>query len=502
MGLLVVLSYLFRLPRLINPSALHSDAAIVGLQARHMLAGEWSPFLYGSSYQTSVDSAVAALWFLVLGPGPSPLILSTLTDHVILTLCVFGVLQRRIERWSALLCTLPLVFTPSAVHTYVLSPPRQAALTLVFVSVWLIDGAIGSKRWRLRLAAGSWLASFAVFADPYALLLAPVALLIGLLACRDDRASLRAWLSRAAVLLAGFALGLLPYAWLVSKPSHDGFYAHFETSLIAHNAALLWHECLPWLLGLKVFLAYPDHAHEPWIASMPFRLVQLFGAASFLGAIVAGGALALRKHADWRLARLGIAGAVALPLTIAAFLTSKMIFDLFATRYLVAIVLFAPFALAPLAARLGTRRFALIIAPYLMTAAAGGWVAFGDETSGPWPVHAPDGSARDELRMADALAARGVRAGIADYWTDYRFVFLTGERVLLTPWHEKQDRYRPYRDALLHANRFAYVFDETRSWEDFASSQRELESKATVTGRIDVGQLHAVVYEGSVPDGF
>ena len=56
---LVLGSYLFRLPPLLNARSTNSDAAIVGLQAMHILRGERSAFLWGSGYQTSADAWVA-----------------------------------------------------------------------------------------------------------------------------------------------------------------------------------------------------------------------------------------------------------------------------------------------------------------------------------------------------------------------------------------------------------------------------------------------------------
>ena len=159
---LVVLaaSILFRLPPLINASGTNSDAAIVGVQAMHLLHGEWSWFLLGSGYQTSVDSLVAALVFSVTGPSPLALMASTLAEHIGLTWLAFSVLRRAFARLpatsreragllAAILVT-PLVFTPDPVHTYVHYPPRQASLTLVFLGLWLLDGAVASARPRLR----------------------------------------------------------------------------------------------------------------------------------------------------------------------------------------------------------------------------------------------------------------------------------------------------------------------------------------------------------------
>ncbi len=92
---LVVASFVYRLPSLANAEGTNADAAVVGLQAMHLLRGEHAAFLWGSGYQTAADSYVAAAWFAVLGPTGLALRLSTLVEHVVLTLAVFGVLTRR-----------------------------------------------------------------------------------------------------------------------------------------------------------------------------------------------------------------------------------------------------------------------------------------------------------------------------------------------------------------------------------------------------------------------
>ena len=182
-ALLVVLSVAFRLPALANAAGVHSDAAIVGIQATHMLHGEWSPLLFGSGYQTSVDSAIAALFFAPAGPGPLALMLSTLTGHVLLTLFVFATLRRHVGAARAFVLSLVLVFTPPSVHTYVLHPPRQASLTLAFASYWAIDRAAGARA-SARTALGGALAALACFADPYALVLVPSVAAFALLTAR------------------------------------------------------------------------------------------------------------------------------------------------------------------------------------------------------------------------------------------------------------------------------------------------------------------------------
>ena len=48
---------------------MNSDAAVVGLQAMHILHGEWSWFLWGAGYQASFDAVLVAAAFAVTGPS-------------------------------------------------------------------------------------------------------------------------------------------------------------------------------------------------------------------------------------------------------------------------------------------------------------------------------------------------------------------------------------------------------------------------------------------------
>src|SRR5580658_3704147 len=271
---LLVASVAYRWPALINAATVDSDAAIVGLQAMHILRGEWAWFLFGSGYQTSVDSAVAAGFFVLLGATPLALMLSTLVGHMVATVLAFATLARHLPRWTAALVSLPLVFTPTPLHTYILGPPRQASLTLVFLALWLIDGCRASMAGqgaqapstRAVRASNAWafggglVASIACFADPYALLFLPPLLLLGLLVARDSgsapagqpvwRCGLRAegWRRFGATLLGALA-GIVPLALLLASAKSVHGEATFTTSVLSHNLRLLKDECLPWVLS-------------------------------------------------------------------------------------------------------------------------------------------------------------------------------------------------------------------------------------------------------------
>ena len=410
---LVVLSVAFRLPALVNAATVDSDAAIVGLQARHILRGEWSWFLYGSGYQTSVDSLVAAAFFAVLGATSLALVLSTLTGHIAATCLAFATLRRHVPQRAAAIAVLPLVFTSSPLHTYILNPPRQAALTLAFVAVFIIDGASLRPGNRPRLAtqaAGAAVASLACFADPYALLLLPPLLLLGFLAAfdgQDHGPGVRPVLSRVAATVVGALLGIVPFVALLCSPGSVHGEATFALAVASHNLKLLLTPCLPWLLGTTAYVPRALLGYVAWKAAPLFHAIQRFGGLVFLLLILTGGVALLRARVPWPLRRLAGFGLMVAALTVAAFLVSVMVMDLFSARYLAAIVLFSPFAIAPLALRVGSGRLLGLLAPFLVASGVCGWVGYGDEVRGAAIATLPGAGAQDEAELPQAAGKTG-----------------------------------------------------------------------------------------------
>jgi hypothetical protein len=466
---ILFLSFAFRLPILVNASGTNSDAAVVGLQAMHLLRGEYSPFLWGSGYQTSVDSAVAAVFFLVMGPSPLALTLSSLLGHVILTCLVLVTLRRSFAPWTAAVLVLPLVFTPEALHTYILYPPRQASLTLAFAG-WVLLNRAGAARGcesarRARfLFAGGTVSSFAVYADPYALLFLPSALVLGTLALAGEvKAPLRrfpAW--GLGALAAGLLVGSVPYLRLRCHPQATLGQTSLTWSVLDHNARLLWEDCGPSLLSTRP-LAVLDPSSPPSrllaLAGSAIRPFQLLGALLLVAGILSGAVLVGVSRIPAEVRRLGAAGALILPVTVGGFLVSPMVMDHFSSRYLASIVLAAPFALAPAAYLLRLPRLVPTVAPYLVAAAASGWLAFLPFGVRREPLLESDG------RLGAALRERGVRFAVADYWAAYRLTFLFGEDPIVVPTNEGEDRYPPYRRRMEDVPILAYVYDGLRSRE-------------------------------------
>jgi hypothetical protein len=503
-AVLVAASIAFRLPAFVNAEDVNSDAAIVGLQAIHFLRGELSWFLFGSRYQTSVDSFIAALFFLVSGTSALSLMLSAFAGHLSATLLAYGTLRRHASPWAALALVVPLVVTPSAVHTYALHPPRQASLTLVFASIWFLDGAARARAPSARYAVGAALAPLACFADPYALLFAPPLLLLALLATFDGGASTNGtrW-RRLGAVAGGLLVGAVPLVLLLASPGSAHGEATITLRVFAHNWRLFTDPCFPWAISSTAFMDGP-HGWGPWRAPPLLGAVQIAGATLFVGGFAFAGFAVRVRSIPWEVRRLGIVGLVTGVVTVVGFLGSVMVMDLFSTRYLAALVLVAPFAFAPAAHVLGTRRFALSLAPYAISAAVAGWLAFTPWVSGPRIERTPAGAAIDERGLARALGGRGVTYAMADYWVSYRLTLLYDEKIIVVPTHAREDRYAPYRRAFEAAPVVAYIFDPERSREPADSIEQHLREGGVDfrdTEQITVGKLTAIVARRVVEGG-
>jgi hypothetical protein len=414
--------------------------------------------------------------------------LSTLCGYLVLTLLLYAMLRRHLEPWTALVLSLPLVFTPPSVHTYALHPPRQAALTLAFAAYFALDRARGR---RLVLGAGGALATLACFADPYALVLLPASALFCVLCARDGPAPAKGVASAAAGMLAG----ALPLASLWTQPDAKHGTTGLTLEVLAHNWRLFADTCLPWGLSYQAW-AEQDGGWAPWTAPAPMLLVQLAGACLFVGGVLFALPALASSRIPWPIRRIGAAGFAACALTVAGFLGSVMVMDHFSTRYLATLVLAAPMALAPLAYAMRERTFAALLAPYLASAALNGWLGFVPWVDGLRIVRTDDGAARDEAALERELIGRGVTHAMADYWVSYRLTFLWRERVVVVPKNRVEDRYPPYADAFERARVVAYIFDPARSREPYASIPEQLEARGVraASGEwLRVGRLTALV---------
>jgi hypothetical protein len=459
--LLCTLAILGQLPALYNAAGAHADAAIVGLQALHILRGEPSWFIWGTNYQGTLDALLSALGFAVTGPRPLTLMLVPLCGHLLLIGLTFATLRRHLAPLAAAVATLPVVFTPTPINGVILYPPRQWAITAVVAAVWLLDGASRAHRPRARLALGSGLAIVALYLDLFTFQFLPALALLALACCQDDapaRPLLRRRIGACALGAAGGAT-IFALSRLAIVPGVNTVEANaVSLATIRRNATLLWGDCLPLLLSVRVYIPGARLYPERWQAPVPFGAIQLVGASLLLAGIAFGGAALLLHRLPWPLRRLGGFGALVAATTLLGFLVSGSPIDLWAARYLAPIVWAAPFAIAPAARLLGGRRFLLALAPYALATIVGGWLSFGPYVQGLRPVHDARGAATEEAALGAALRERGVRYGAAQYWLAYRLTFLWREAPIVVPTDPGSDRYAPYRAGYGAAPIRAYIF--------------------------------------------
>ena len=133
-AILTAIFVLFRLPALLNPGFINSDGAIAGLQARRMIQGEWEWMHWARDYLTSIDSAVAAPFFVLFGATPLVLKAVTLLGQLTCTWLAFAIVRRHVEAWTAFVLVLPCVFMTMALNIYLFFDVRQWCLALVLLA--------------------------------------------------------------------------------------------------------------------------------------------------------------------------------------------------------------------------------------------------------------------------------------------------------------------------------------------------------------------------------
>lgn len=494
---LMVVALLFRFPVLLNAGALNSDAAVVGLQARHLLSGEWSWFLWGADYQGSFDVALAAVGMAILGTNAVVLVLVPLAGQLLVLTMAHRVLRRRVGAWPAAILALVLVFEPLPV-TYNLSfAARESAIALIFVAFALVDGASSARRPALRRALGCSLGVLSLYLDLYTIQLLPGLALLALLTAFDESPTRRQVLER----LAHCAAGALPALVIVLLVRGDATTFGFsDLNAIPRNLHLLWHDCLPWLLSTQVLIPAPDLGLDRWEPGFLFRVIQLAGAALFVAALVSGWLLALWRRVPWEVRRIGVAGFVMALTSLMAFILSSRPVDHWSARYLAPIVLAAPFAAAPLASWLGPRRLTAVILPYLIASLVGGWLSHGPFLDGVVPTISERAEGTDEQRLAELLRQRGVRYGAAHYWLAYRLTFLFEEDPILVPFEAGSDRYPPFRAAYEASPEVAWVFHPREPRAVAADYEGELRRRGKSYQRAEVAGF-TVLFVTRTPTG-
>lgn len=489
-AVLTAIFVLFRVPVLLNPGLINSDGAIAGLQARAMLAGEWEWAHWGRHYLTSLDSVVAAPFFAIFGATPQVLLGVTLLGQLTFTWLAYAIVSRRVGAWPAFIATLPVAFMTMALNIYLFFDVRQWCVALVLLACWLFDRAPESARPRVMLVVGLVVSFGALFVDLFAVQFLPGLILFAMLSAHDGTLKLRASVPRFLAVVGGSALGFFLLQTMRGVAHLNTGRAGLQWSRVAMNWPLLVDQCLPWLIGAKVFAIADTGGIDPAVSPGWFLPVQLGGAIVFGGVLLSGAVLFFMQRLPWRVRVLGAVGGGMAFTSLAGFLGSSTAQDILGARLLLPVIVVLPLALAPLAYLLGARRFALILGPYLLCTAIGGWLSYGPLVHGATARGAMTG----ERAVGALLRERGIKYAAADYWIAYRLSFILGEDPIVVP-EASEDRYPRWRTEFDAQPKVAYVLHPSSPTPTLETIAAQLAAQHLEFEKVDVGGYTVLIVE-------
>ncbi|MDR3709472.1 MAG: hypothetical protein P4L33_14320 [Capsulimonadaceae bacterium] len=456
-AVLVFATAIYVLPQFANAPLPNSDVAVVGLQAMHLLRGEWAATTWGVFYQGILYPLVHAACFLLTGPSGLSLVASSFAAFVIVQAFLYATLRRRLGIAATFVLCLLTAFICSAASLWVFHP-RFWCLAIMFGALWLVDGANRSSRPVLCGAAAALLIVFADYVDAFAAFLAPGVIVLAICAAFDQTASSKV---RTSVLVSFFAcLVVSGLAFLIIR-SH----MHLTQSFLMPDAArrlrnlnLLWTQCLPYMLGTKWFHLYTVSTFQP--DGLTRVLVDAAAGLCCL-LYVAGIGLVADRSIAWEIRRLAVCALVMAVVGVTGFTWSHFTTDINAVRYLSGLILTAPFAMAPAAARWGVKLTSALLLPFLVASIAGGAISQGYSCATFHDLADPASLTAPDRKLGEFLEQRGVTYAASDYWTAYRLTFVLAEKVIVVPSAIKSNRYDPYALGFMRAPRIAYVFPST-----------------------------------------
>lgn len=449
-----------------NTVSFHSDEAVVGLMARHILEGERPVFFYGQAYMGSLDAWLVALGFAALGETVLTIRIVQSALYLLVVATAFAVGWRVSGRVIVATVTALLFAVPNVLlalyTTATLGGYNETLMlgNLILLLAWDVTHEHRTSRWRwlaLGLCAGvGWWVNGLIIAF---ILPASVLILWTIWRSRSEM-PLQRNLLPILLGLAGFLVGSAP--WWAFNVANDFAALRFylpsgEPSEFANTniAPLPTDQRLIglFLLGLPTVIGL----RFPWL---PEYFLPLVGIAVLLIYVLSVVRLLRGKSVLKPNGRLLV---ISMMLLFAAlFIFSRFNFDP-SGRYFVPLAL--PLALAfgafVAAVKQPLLRAGLVIV-VVGYSAAGVIVAAatnppGITTQFVAETHIPND---DDAALIAFLDEHGLLHGYTNYWVSFRIAFLSGERLQYSAaLPEKSDlsytpffnRYLPYVTATENA---------------------------------------------------
>jgi 4-amino-4-deoxy-L-arabinose transferase-like glycosyltransferase len=449
----------------------HSDEAIVGLMARHIVSGERPTFFYGQAYMGSLDAWLVALGFQVFGESVQTIRIVQAALYLLAVASAYYAawcLSQRVR--VAWVCAATFAVAPVSLALYSTATLGGYNETLILGHLVIALGvgvAQGQRAVLVRgfllglcLGLGWWAnALIAVYAIP-------VAFYVFIRALRGHVPGAPAAL---LIILAGFLLGSAPW-WLYALQNDWLPLRFFLPDLLgARETVGAVIPSVPFqdrLIGLFLFgLPTVVGLRFPWSSDYFLPLAGLIILAVFITALyrVLRGA---RKTGDGMSAEVTIIGGMMLVLC-ALFLLTRFSSDP-SGRYFLPLSFPFGLALGLFAASIPQRALAYgVVLAVLLYNAAGQFHAArtlpGFTTQFVAQTHLAND---DDQALIAWLDANDIQHGYTTYWISFRLAFLSQERLQFSAaLPDKSDlaytpafeRYPPYRNAADQAGRIAYI---------------------------------------------
>jgi hypothetical protein len=443
----------------------NSDQAIVGLMARHIVAGERPVFYWGQSYNGPAEAYLTAFLYHLGANGYSALHVAPILFSLLFVGTSMALCNQLYGRPLALLCGLCLSLGPAELLAYSVWPGYNYVQSMGLGTGALVLGvsAVRSRGW-WRLVPAAALLGAALWAQPLAL--AYVAAVFALVAGPLVRAwySAKNRVSLILTLLASMAAGLLTMAPMIASNMQTSLstvrFLTTRDNVIHIQRLEVLRRLAAWAGPVLVGTVPPSekpnefqqylHTHR-----MQYELALVLGAVFVLWRwkTILGWLRSLGSSNPAPEAALAVL-AVCL---VAAYLFSNWSSSRWSAtdpRYLLPLYTLAPVALGALlppgstAALVNRRRFgAALLAVVLGTGFAAN-TAVGPRLDGLHP-------------LAATLESRGITAVYGDYWIVYRLAYASNERlipgVMQSDLRPGLNRYQPLWAAAHRAPHSAWV---------------------------------------------
>ncbi len=461
LGLAALVRWLLMLEYYAQPN---SDQAIIGLMARHILAGEHPAFYWGQSYNGTLETYLTAL---ALKAGADPLTalhLPPIAFGLLFVGATMALCRQLYTPALALACGLYLAVGPPVLIEYSVLPGYNYLQTMALGTTALVLAIEVSRRgrwWPAPIAA--FALGLALWAQPLAIAYVPavLAVLVGPARAAWHKGTRGVLIGAALLSLLGGLLGLLPVlaynlhsrwstlTFLMGRPNH----AHLSTMEIGRRL-LVW--AGPVLSGLIPPSEDPDLFQRYLHAHVALYVVALLLVGLALLATILHWRTLLRWCASAGSARP--AGELAL-LVLAFTLITSYLFSTWSTsrwsatdpRYLLPLYTLAPLLLRaawPRGASMGRRLAGAGILLLMATAGLAANASASPHVDDPHP-------------LTRLLETRGDTAVYGDYWLVYRLAFASDERLvpLVTGADLRlgYNRYAPYIRVARQEGHFAWL---------------------------------------------